>query len=448
MAVLRSDRPRALVLDCDGTLVDTRHWRGRAWREVLDEHGWSLPARVVAAIDTASFASAWNLVVAVNPERAADADTVRAALRRALADAVTEDTPLHRDALELIEYAARKDLRVAVCSSSGHTYLERVAALSPTLDLVDAWVGQEDTPRQEPAPDAYVEAARRLDVAPKDCLAIEDSPTGAHAAAAAGMRVVGIDRDRSTTEPRAGAAQGWPEGVLVVDSLDRQLLRREAPERPTAPARAEPPPAVDVQRHRLRDGLQITTRALSPHDRDSYLAGVKKLSAQARHLRFGVPTLPPEQRLERLLDVDDHDHVAIVAIDEALGEGIGVARYLREPGFDHVAEVAIAVLDSHQRKGVATVLLDRLVAHAVEHDVTTFRAYVLAENDAVVHLLDRFGASTTTRDGDMLVIDVPIALADDAPTGSLLRMIVAAAASQLTFALRHPLEALGVGEDD
>lgn len=54
----------------------------------------------------------------------------------------------------------------------------------------------EDAARGRPAPDAYLRAAARLGLPPADCLAVEDSPNGIRAAAAAGLRVLAIPRDR------------------------------------------------------------------------------------------------------------------------------------------------------------------------------------------------------------------------------------------------------------
>ena len=60
--------------------------------------------------------------------------------------------------------------------------------------LFRATVSSEEVPRGKPAPDVYLEAARRLDVAPKRCVAVEDSTNGIRSARAAGMRVIAVPR--------------------------------------------------------------------------------------------------------------------------------------------------------------------------------------------------------------------------------------------------------------
>lgn len=79
-------------------------------------------------------------------------------------------------------------------------------------------VAAEDTVRAKPLPDPYLKAAANLGVAPAECVAVEDSPTGLAAAHAAGCRVVAVS-DGMTV----------PDDVLIMDSLERvdlPLLRR------------------------------------------------------------------------------------------------------------------------------------------------------------------------------------------------------------------------------
>ena len=61
-----------------------------------------------------------------------------------------------------------------------------------------------------------------------------------------------------------------------------------------------------------------------------------------------------------LTEIDHHDHEAIIALEEESGEGIGVARYVRNPTHPETAEVAVTVIDEWQGRGLGTLLLEVL----------------------------------------------------------------------------------------
>ena len=82
---------------------------------------------------------------------------------------------------------------VAVASNSQREFVERTLGGAGLLDgRFAAVVSVEDVVRPKPAPDIYLEACRRLGAEPRECAALEDSPTGVAAAVSAGMYVVGV----------------------------------------------------------------------------------------------------------------------------------------------------------------------------------------------------------------------------------------------------------------
>jgi HAD superfamily hydrolase (TIGR01509 family) len=80
--------------------------------------------------------------------------------------------------------------KLGVASSSNRPVIDVVLAEAGVADIFAATVSSEEVERGKPAPDVYLEAARRLDVAPTRCAAIEDSANGIRAAHAARMRVL------------------------------------------------------------------------------------------------------------------------------------------------------------------------------------------------------------------------------------------------------------------
>jgi len=140
----------------------------------------------------------------------------------------------------------------------------------------------------------------------------------------------------------------------------------------------------------LADGTRVLLHPLRPADRAVYLRGFEHLSARSRYMRFFSPknTLS-EAELRYFLDVDHHDHEAIAANDitGGGGEGVGVARYIRDRDDPTVAEVSVAVVDSHQGRGLGAVLLGAIARRAREEGIRRLRATVLADNTRMLRLI-------------------------------------------------------------
>ncbi len=92
---------------------------------------------------------------------------------------------------------------LALASSSNRPLIELVLELAGLSDSFEATVSSEEVGRGKPAPDVFLEAARRLSREPATCVAVEDSTTGLQAAAAAEMGVVAIPNRAFPPEPEA-----------------------------------------------------------------------------------------------------------------------------------------------------------------------------------------------------------------------------------------------------
>ena len=185
---------------------------------------------------------------------------------------------------------------------------------------------------------------------------------------------------------------------------------------------------------RLRDGNEILIRPIRPDDREELAAGVRRLSPESRYRRFFTPTNElSASELSYLTDVDHHDHEALVALEPASGHGIGVARFVRSADDPEVAEVAVAVADSWQNRGVATALLGRLTQRAREEGVRRFSAEILADNRPMLELIDDLG-DVTLRHLDQGSVQIELELPPEG-IGAALRESLRAAAREL---LRAP----------
>jgi HAD superfamily hydrolase (TIGR01509 family) len=102
-----------------------------------------------------------------------------------------EAPPLIPGAVEAVRRCAER-WPLAVASSSNPELIEVVLDAAGLHDAIPVVVSSQEVPRGKPAPDVYLEAAKRLGVDPHDCAAVEDSHNGIRSAKAAGMRVIAI----------------------------------------------------------------------------------------------------------------------------------------------------------------------------------------------------------------------------------------------------------------
>jgi RimJ/RimL family protein N-acetyltransferase len=142
----------------------------------------------------------------------------------------------------------------------------------------------------------------------------------------------------------------------------------------------------------------ITLRELVPGDRPLLAAAFERLSPRSRYLRFLSP-LPslPARTLDRLMDVDGHERVALAAIDR--GELVGVARYVRDRRDRGLADVAVTVIDSHQGRGLGRRLLAALLDHAAAHGLRALTFDIHPSNQAGRGLVRSLGAQPAWSDG-------------------------------------------------
>jgi GNAT superfamily N-acetyltransferase len=149
--------------------------------------------------------------------------------------------------------------------------------------------------------------------------------------------------------------------------------------------------------HHLADDTRVMIRPLLPSDRAAVAAGFESLTPRSRRLRFFSSGAGlSEAQLDYLVNVDYRNHFALAAfaLDESGQPGIGVARFIRLADRPSAAEAAVTVLDSHQGRGVGTLLLAELAGIAQERGIGTFVAYVLTENAEWLSYLREIGAET------------------------------------------------------
>jgi RimJ/RimL family protein N-acetyltransferase len=163
-------------------------------------------------------------------------------------------------------------------------------------------------------------------------------------------------------------------------------------------------------RDSARVDAMLVVRPIEPGDKEGLAAAFERLSPESRYRRFLTPHDRLSAELRYLTEVDHRDHEALVAIDPRTGEGVGVARYVRDRDDHRNTEIAFAVADDWQRQGVGTELLHRLADRARDGGVSRFTALMLADNTAMRHVLGDLGAVRVVdraQGGVELSVDVP-----------------------------------------
>lgn len=159
---------------------------------------------------------------------------------------------------------------------------------------------------------------------------------------------------------------------------------------------------------RLRDGTEVTIRPIRPEDAEMETAFITELSDESRYLRFLsiVRHVTPEM-IARFTQIDYDREMALIAVraEEGRDSIIGVARYVRDPN-PASAEFAVVIADRAQRKGLASKLMGRLMAHARFAGIEILRGLVLASNDSMLELMDRLGFVAYPMADDPSLVDV------------------------------------------
>ena len=178
----------------------------------------------------------------------------------------------------------------------------------------------------------------------------------------------------------------------------------------------------------LNDGTPVRVRPIAPKDRARLAEGWEHLSARSRYLRFlqAKPKLS-ERDLTYLTEIDYDDHFAWAAekLDEDDPPGIGIARYIRTSDDPRAAEAALAVVDEHQNLGLGRILLQALSDAAHANGIDRFRAYVSVENRQVIESLTAIGATSTSSEGGMVQLELPVPTAtfEESPLYQALRTV-------------------------
>jgi len=190
--------------------------------------------------------------------------------------------------------------------------------------------------------------------------------------------------------------------TFLTEAQAARRAKQARPARPRAGWRrrpARPEPAAEGTPVVLRDGSQVQIREVRGSDAPLLADGFARLSARSRQQRFLSPKHSlSAAELRFLTEVDHHDHEAIGALNPADGRGVGIARYIRDPGDPEAAEIAVTIADDWQGRGLGTELLARLSDRARQEGICRFTATIAYGNAAMATLLQNMGAELAGHD--------------------------------------------------
>ena len=209
---------KALLFDLDGTLIDSMPLHHNAWVEWHARRGSVMHADLSFA-KTAGRSNA-EILLDLYPEHSVEEHALMADAKEAIyREFATRSLALIAGAQEFVAQARAAGCKLAVCT----------AATLPNMALaferhgIDAWVDAITSPadglRGKPHPDIFLEAAKRLGIAPEHCVVFEDAPLGVEGARRAGMKAVAL-----TTTLAAEAFAEFDNLIAIAPDFTRLAL--------------------------------------------------------------------------------------------------------------------------------------------------------------------------------------------------------------------------------
>jgi len=182
---------KGIIFDCDGTLADTMPLHWRAWRTIAERHQIKFPEERFYSLGGIP---SRDILKMLGAEQGLKFDALAVAHEKeaVYVPLIAQVEPIH--AVVAIARENHGRIPLAVASGGTREIIRQVLEHLGILRLFQAVITSEDVQSQKPAPDIFLEAARRIGVPPHFCRAYEDTDLGLQAIRAAGMEAVDVRR--------------------------------------------------------------------------------------------------------------------------------------------------------------------------------------------------------------------------------------------------------------
>lgn len=221
-----SPGPRAVLLDVDGTLVDTVYVHTICWEQALREHGHTVPmAQIHRSVGMGSDQLLDHLL-GVDRDKGRD-DSVVSAHDARFSGWYEQVVPL-LGARELVRECARRDLLVVLASSGSARDLEAMRAALDSDEHIAAVTTSADAEASKPAPDILAVALDRVGASAERAVFIGDAVWDVKASSRVGLACIGLECGGTSAAElmRAGAIETWRDPADLLANLDRSAVSR------------------------------------------------------------------------------------------------------------------------------------------------------------------------------------------------------------------------------
>ena len=202
----------AVIFDMDGVIADSEPVYYQAFNAVLNPRGKFVTPELHLQAMGHGVEETWRILADSLDLGGDDYEPLVREYDAYLCQALAEVHDTLPGVRELINALRTRNVPLGLASSSWPGWIEALSRGTNLTGCFDATVSRVEVPHGKPAPDVYIETAKRLKVPPGQCIAIEDTPTGLAAAVAAGMFAVQVRSSSTAFLPQ-------PNAHLVLDSL-------------------------------------------------------------------------------------------------------------------------------------------------------------------------------------------------------------------------------------
>jgi HAD superfamily hydrolase (TIGR01509 family) len=212
--------PDAVIFDLDGVLLDSEQLWNRAKAEIVEQTGghWREDApRAMMGMSSTE----WARYMHDELEVPLEAEEINRRVVKRMEELYRTELPLLPGALQVVE-ATRRRWPLGLASSSNREIIDLFLTEAALGDAFAAVVSSVEVERGKPAPDVYLETARRMGVRAERSVAVEDSSNGLRAAVAAGMAVIAVPNPHYPPDPDALELAGAT--VSVVAEITPELV--------------------------------------------------------------------------------------------------------------------------------------------------------------------------------------------------------------------------------